>query len=141
MESNQQIQLNQSLLNELSKFNLTAKIKPQTFMQVSGYPHFENVCSNILAFLFSSDESHGFSDLFIKSLLEAANTSIPMPQENILVEREVLTKTNKRIDLVLSNDSIVVGIENKIFSSVYNDLEDYKNTIIEIALERKNKHY
>ena len=30
-----------------------------TFMQIAGYPHYENVCSNILAFYLDPAEEHG----------------------------------------------------------------------------------
>ena len=137
MFTNQKIQLFQNLLDEFSKFEFSFKTKPQTLMQVSGYPHFENVCSNILSYLFTTDESHGLSDLFSKSLLEAANVEDSSSFESMMVEREVSTKKNNRIDLVLSNNFIVVGIENKLFSWVHNDLKDYEDTIRKIASEQK----
>ena len=102
-------------------------------MQVSGYPHFENVCSNILAFLFTTDEDHGFNELFIKSLLEAAGIDTSVQLDNISAEREVATSKNNRIDIVLTNDSIIVGIENKVFSGVNNDLPDYTRHLEELA--------
>lgn len=43
--------------------------KEKTFMEVSGYPHYENVCSNILSFYFNPNEEHRLNDIVLKSLL------------------------------------------------------------------------
>lgn len=45
--------LNQFLF-DANKLYKKIPIKEKTFMDVSGYPHYENVCSNILAFYFNS---------------------------------------------------------------------------------------
>jgi len=107
-------------------------------MEVSGYPHFENVASNILAFFFTSDEEHGLGDLFFKSLMEIILGNTVVETNNINAKREYPTSKGNRIDIVLSNDSYMVGIENKIFSGVGNDLLDYMNTINKLAVEEKS---
>ena len=33
--------------------------RPQTFMEIGGYPHYENVCSNFLAFFVDPEGPHG----------------------------------------------------------------------------------
>ena len=40
--------------------------KEKTFMEVSGYPHYENVCSNILSFYFNPNEEHRLNDTVLK---------------------------------------------------------------------------
>ena len=40
-----------------------AKKQKRTFMSVSGYPHFENVASNILMFLLNDNEEHNLKNL------------------------------------------------------------------------------
>ena len=32
--------------------------RPRTFMEIAGYSHYENVCSNILAFFMDPEEPH-----------------------------------------------------------------------------------
>jgi len=40
-------------------------------------------------------------------------------------DREVTTKRGNRIDLVINTDKYLIGIENKIYSGIANDLSDY----------------
>ena len=122
--------MDEEFIKLISDFQKIPKIK-RTFMEISGYPHYENVCSNILEFFFDTKNEHNLKDLFIKSLLQAIdpNQDIHNEIEEVKVEREVYTENNKRIDLVLETDELVIGIENKIFASLYNDLNDYSVTI------------
>jgi len=41
------------------------------------------------------------------------------------VDRETETRSKKRLDLLISATGLVVGVENKIFAGVYNDLADH----------------
>ena len=43
--------------------------RSRTFMEVSGYPHYENVCSNILRFYLDPAAEHGLSDLLLSAFL------------------------------------------------------------------------
>lgn len=117
-----------------SLFESLKGIKPvqtrrKTFMDVSGYPHYENVVSNILAFLLDDSEEHGMQNLWMDALM-----SISLGSENkrethgISVEREVYTENGNRIDLLITSDDYIVCIENKVFSDVGNDLADYEKT-------------
>lgn len=127
----------------LSKFKELPELEfpERTFMEISGYPHFENVCSNILAFYFDPNEIHNFKDLFLKSLISAlyldeigsTNSSV------ISVNREEVTKANKRIDLVITGSEFVIAIENKIYAGLYNDLKAYSNHIEEVYSNLPNK--
>lgn len=104
-----------------------AKFPAKTFFDVSRYPHYENVCSNILAFFFDADEQHGMRDLFVKSLLEAADEKNPYITDGIKtdVSREFPTEEGNRIDLVIETDDFAIIIENKIKAPLKNDLPDY----------------
>ena len=48
----------ENLLKEASNIVEKIPIKEKTFMDISGYPYYENVCSNILAFYFKPKEEH-----------------------------------------------------------------------------------
>lgn len=39
---------------------------PQTFLEIAGYPHLENVASNILEFFFDTQAEHQFETLFLE---------------------------------------------------------------------------
>ncbi len=53
--------------------DIEIKTRVKTFFDVSGFPHYENVISNILAFFFDVNEEHGLKDLWLKSLFECYN--------------------------------------------------------------------
>lgn len=116
------------LFNSLKTIQ-NVKTRRKTFMDVSGYPHYENVVSNILAFLFDDSEEHGLQNLWLNALLSlAVGSETRRETHNIRVEREVYTEKGNRIDLLITSDDYIVCIENKIFSGVGNDLLDYKRT-------------
>ena len=122
------------LLYEVSELYKKIPKKEKTFMDVSGYPHFENVCSNILAFYFNPSEEHKLKNLFINSFIKILgnkNLDIKVIDENekIEIDREYTTLKGNRIDIVIHNDNFVIGIENKIDAGIYNDLEDYSATL------------
>ena len=112
-----------------------------TFMEISRYPHFENVCSNILNFYFDTTQPHNLNDLVLKYLLEC--TSFPVENYPELVTqnctREYCTPDNKRIDLVIEGDDFVIAIENKIFHILNNDLQVYQKTIVDKYHNNKHK--
>lgn len=106
-------------------------------MELSGYPHLENVYSNILAFFLDPGCEHGFGSLFLQSLLCVAGYETIQDDEAVEVKTEESTMSRKRIDLVISTDTLIVGIENKIYQPLHNDLEDYGRHLAEQANERR----
>lgn len=125
-----------ALLAEFKKLTPTLQRDPTT-LELSGYPHRENVYSNILAFFLDPGREHGFGSLFLKSLLFVAGYKEQevaiQGGEEVEVNREESTRTRKRIDLVISTDTLIVGIENKIYQPLHNDLEDYGRHLAEKA--------
>ena len=114
--------------------------RAKTFMEISGYPHYENVCSNILAFYLNPSNEHGLKDLVIKSLLHLVETDFAadLSFEEIEIRREHRTNNDKRLDIVILTENYVIGIENKIFHHLHNDLTDYHETIQSLCYgERK----
>ncbi|MBX2893213.1 MAG: PD-(D/E)XK nuclease family protein [Saprospiraceae bacterium] len=114
----------EQILQEFGKLPKVIRSNP-TMTELAGFPYYENVISNILSFFFDSTEVHGFKDLLIKSLLKCAKKEVEGKLETRFVERETTTETGKRIDLVIGTDEYLIGIENKIFAWVYNDLAEY----------------
>ena len=115
--------------------SLSSPIKDPTFMEIAGYPHYENVCSNILAFYLQPDAPHGLSDICLKALLSL--TSAYEPQSNVTVEREVTTKAGNRIDLLIQSDTHLIAIENKIYHSAVNPFQDYVSFLQQQRSNRK----
>lgn len=111
---------------EIEKPNLSNP----TFLEIAGYPHYENVCSNILSFYFDSNELHNLGDLLIQSILNCIDFDFQEKStESISVNREVVTDEGKRIDIVIECEEIVIAIENKIWAPIYNDLNIYSKFI------------
>ncbi|WP_374542193.1 PD-(D/E)XK nuclease family protein [Flavobacterium sp.] len=118
--------------NEIPKI----KGKPKTFLGIAKQPHYENVWSNIYAFYFDVNEVHQLKDLFIKSLLELIPTSFLVKGgivlesfTNFTIMTEYGTKNQKRIDLLLQNEEQAIIIENKVYHTLNNDLDEYYNEI------------
>lgn len=103
----------------------------KTFMEIAGYPHYENVCSNILKFYLDPANEHGLKDLVLNSLLRNVEKDFKVDAdfEKIQIFREYETINNNRLDLLILTDNYAIGIENKIFHHLHNDLTDYHNTI------------
>ena len=129
-----------SAIADISKLRLTKNKREQTFMDITGFPHYENVCSNILQFYLDPNESHGMEDLFYRALMITA-----LPHENTgycgqaEITREALTHNGNRIDLVIETDAYIIGVENKIYSGIGNDLADYDCTIKAWATVKNKK--
>lgn len=126
------------ILKKASKISI--KNDARTIFDVAGYPHYENVISNILSFFFNANEEHKFNDLWLKSLMECYNeiakTNIQL-DELEEIEREYFTEDQKRIDIIMSFANAVVVIENKIFAHVYNPFKSYHKEVEKYI--RKNK--
>lgn len=102
-------------------------------MDVSGYPHYENVASRILAFYLNPKGEHGMDDLVLKSLLQLAEIESASDMIKVTIDLECLTEKGNRIDLVIRGEDFAIGIENKIFHWLANDLEDYSKTLVSIG--------
>ena len=120
----------EELLDEFRKIPKKEEVPP-TYLEICGQPHYENVCSNILAFFFDTQEIHKFKDLVLKSFLECVDKSISEKYslETINVHREYRVNDNKRIDIVIECSDIIITIENKIYHWLANDLNLYEQSI------------
>jgi len=105
--------------------------RTKTFMEISGYPHYENVCSNILKFYLNPSNEHGLKDLILNSLLHLIDKDFKFDTDfdEIKIYREYKTLNENRLDLLILTGDFAIGIENKIFHHLHNDLTDYSNTV------------
>lgn len=115
------------LLEDFKKIQSTHLAKDETIFEICGFPHREIVISNVLAFFFDDENPHNLNGLLTESLFIAAG----FPHNNLdlqfQVEREIRTKNGGYIDILLTNDSCCIVLENKILSPLNNDLQDYIN--------------
>lgn len=124
-------------LEELRIFLLETDIpkvpkRPLTFLEISKQAHYENVWSNIYAFFFDTKAEHNLKDLFIQSLLELINKSTDDRfyfKSSFEINTEYYTDNNGRIDILLSNEKEAIIIENKVYHTLNNDLQDYWNSV------------
>jgi hypothetical protein len=124
--------MNKDLILELFSQGIPCiKKKYNSFFEITKYPHYEEVLSNVYAFFLNPKEEHNLSYLFIEALL----SFFPGRKVNYTyfdIEREYRTKKGKRIDLLIINNDpngFAFIIENKIKAPLYNDLVDYWKSI------------
>ena len=105
--------------------------KETTFLEIAGYPHYELVCNNILQFYFQPTNEHGLKDLFIKTLLsmiEEANYQ-DIDFYKVDVHRDWMTPKGNCLDLLIHTSHYVIGIENKLFYHLEDDVGEYSHLV------------
>jgi hypothetical protein len=66
--------MDKKFLNLLLTFASLPKAKSRaTFLEIAGYPHYENVASNLLAFFLDSEAEHEMGDLVMSALLSSVS--------------------------------------------------------------------
>ena len=113
------------------------KIKERTgttLLEIARCPHLENVWTNVLAFYLNPNNEHKLYDLILKSMFTAAKKDVPIINySNISVWTQYQTEIGNYMDIVVSADNFILGIENKVGADLYNDLRDYSKTIDDLA--------
>lgn len=129
-----------NLIDDFNKLPKSEKILP-TYLEISGQPHFENVCSNILAFYFNTNECHGFKDLVLKSFIECIDENLldEYDIDTVNIERELYVNDKKRMDIIIECNNIVFAIENKIYHILNNELNTYQISIEELYPDKKHE--
>ena len=118
--------------------------KEANIFGVSGYPHYENVASNILKFFFDTTKEHGFNDLWLKSLLKVYNQKSGDVIDLSLLETSDVKREysgDKRIDLLIDARPLIIVIENKIGAGVYNPFDVYTQMAMNYIEEKKINDY
>jgi PD-(D/E)XK nuclease superfamily len=126
--------------DELLQHTFTEVIDKPNIFEIAGFPHFENVISNCYAFFLDPKGPHGLKDLFLSSLVKIINDKKSkaglegFEMESCQVIREYPSK-NGFIDLLIYEEglknkySAAIILENKIYAQVYNNLDDYYDSI------------
>lgn len=113
--------------------------EPKTFFEICDVSSRELSYSSFLEFFLNPSGEHGCGNLFLKSLVEVSGETLNINSVGCSIEREVLTDKGGKIDLVIEGDSFVILIENKLWASVYNDLQDYSQYLEKRASEGDKK--
>ena len=137
--------MNLDWINKLIKGLPETSPTRKNLIEIAGYPKWENVNSNLLAFYFDEKEEHGFNRLFFNSLIDlyenktGSEVQRELFETEFSVDREVSTDKGGRIDLVLKDESFEnedsesaswsIIVENKLFADLYNNLLDYWKSI------------
>ena len=130
------------LLLKLQRANLDKPKRRATFMEVAGVERREVTISRVLAFFMESEAEHGLGDLWMQSLLAAAAEVDARFDPKALQTSPASCSTevvcanascNLRIDVVAESPDLVLGIENKIGASLYNDLATYAGQVRDMA--------
>lgn len=139
--------LNNQLYHEyfklLIKFNSFPRIKHRrTFLEISGFPHYENVYSNILAFYLNPRNEHELNDLVLCALVKLACNNFEFGKsEHVQLHREFETFGKNRLDILLFTESYAICVENKIYHHLSNDLAEYKRTVEKISSTQHTQVY
>ncbi|MFC6225392.1 PD-(D/E)XK nuclease family protein [Hymenobacter artigasi] len=111
-----------------------------TFFSIAGFPHYENVMSNVYQFFFSTESPHDLGSLCMDALgdvIQGQSNIVPWPENEFRrthARRELRTDNDKRLDILLHNGSdedewqsasTLVLIENKVYHWLANDLGEY----------------
>lgn len=105
-----------------------------TFLEIGGFPHYEQVISNFLAFFFNPQAEHGLNDLLLRAMQSALG--IEHLDADVTVETEV-----EHIDIVVAGTSQAFAIENKIYHHAEaNPFERYVQ-VMERRYPRQQRHF
>jgi hypothetical protein len=121
--------------SELIKSEIFPEIKRDiTIFDVLGITYDENVISNFYEY-FLNDNQHNFGSLFLDSLLELVNeqSGKNLSFTNWIAQREISTRKGGRIDILIEgveeDEGKALILENKIYHTLDNDLDDYWDSV------------
>ncbi|MBY7833183.1 PD-(D/E)XK nuclease family protein [Vibrio fluvialis] len=114
--------------------------RENTIFSIGVRGHFENPTTEVLAFFCDVAGEHNLGNLVLSSLFEAIDLRADRLESKVKPEREVRTRSNKRIDLLLEGDDWVLALENKIGHIPNNPFDDYEYyVLVEQSVRFKNK--
>lgn len=151
--------MQQISLNDLSNFFATAQWpevieRRPTFFSIAGFPHYENVMSNVYQFFFRTDSPHGMGSLCLDALLDVIRITKPdfswqsKSSTGIQAFRELGVSGGQRLDILLHNGpdennwreaNAAILVENKVYHRLANDLGNYWDSVSSETLGDQNK--
>ncbi|SNY58411.1 PD-(D/E)XK nuclease superfamily protein [Arsukibacterium tuosuense] len=122
----------EQLLKEFRQLPPIDVAEPSIF-SIGSKGYYENPTTDILAFFCDSNGQHKLGAIVLKALLYCLQEEYHQLDHALAgpPEREVTTKTGKRIDLLLEGTNWVMLLENKIYHQQNNPFSDYEKFIQE----------
>lgn len=113
----------EEILRESRRFAIPAV--ENNIFSIGGRGHYENPISDLLAFFLNTHGVHGFGDLVLRSINEAAG--LPTNDTDLIAppQREAITDDRKKIDILVTGNRYVTIIENKIRHWAANPFDSY----------------
>lgn len=121
--------------------SLASTEEAKSLFEIARIERNENVWSNVLAFFMDVRNNSGLETAFLKALKKAIELAHPKVEDPVRLEklttgidrievfREVTTELGNRLDLMIKLPDFVLGIENKVYHKLGNDLIDYDNLL------------
>ncbi|WP_312080546.1 PD-(D/E)XK nuclease family protein [Acinetobacter schindleri] len=118
----------EALLESAKKFKKQPREK--TLFDTAIRNHYENPTTELLEFFLNPQESHELGDIFWKGFSDVAQAEIEKGSEVSIgqierLERECVTHSGNRIDLMLETDSHLLLVEAKIYHHQNNPFHEY----------------
>ena len=118
----------QTLLENAKKFKKQPREK--TFFDTAIRNHYENPTTELLEFFLNPRESHELGDVFWKGFSDIVQAEVGKGSQISIgqierLERECVTHSGNRIDLMLETDSHLLLVEAKIYHHQNNTFHDY----------------
>ncbi|WP_168406216.1 PD-(D/E)XK nuclease family protein [Acinetobacter indicus] len=118
----------QTLLENAKKFKKQPREK--TFFDTAIRNHYENPTTELLEFFLNPRESHELGDVFWKGFSDIVQAEVGKGSQISIgqierLERECVTHSGNRIDLMLETDSHLLLVEAKIYHHQNNPFHDY----------------
>lgn len=125
--------MNNDLYSLLATDIPSAPVQPDGFLDITMQGHKENIISRIYGYFLNRAKNEAIANVFIDSLLELVSEECnkDFSFESYECYLEYGTNNGNRIDILIKSESAqeAIIIENKIYHGLFNDLEDYWNTI------------
>jgi hypothetical protein len=115
-----------------------SRLDRPTILEIADFPHDERVWSRILAFFLNPAKPHGLGTLFLDALLPP---EVQLRLPTVEVETEVETDNGNFIDILISSDSHLIAIENKVVQNLTNPFKDYAQYLDKISEGRAALKY
>ncbi len=115
--------LSDSFLSELEGLEIEEVPEPN-FFDIGGSGYLENPTSDLMSVFMGSDSN--IQPWLLKALLQFFDVDVDdIDYSSLNVQREVSCENGERLDIVITHDEFIVGIENKVYSSVNNPFPEY----------------
>jgi len=122
------------LLEKFSNLKFHESNTP-TFLEILSKRDAETLWSKMLCFFLNPNKEHGLNDFILKSFLNVCEFDFSYSIQSI----ETITEY-EFIDIVIISNNFIIGIENKVNASLYNDLNEYKLRLNNLAEKKGIKN-